>query len=69
MGAVGRTGLGALRRLFSLVLLLAIVAAGAAAYIIATESSQSSVQLKQQIRGDAQQTVQSIRDLIEENVR
>ena len=60
---------GALRRLFSLVLLLAIVAAGAAAYIIATESSQSSVQLKQQIRGDAQQTVQSIRDLIEENVR
>ena len=60
---------GALRRLFSLVLLLAIVAAGAAAYIIATESSQSSVQLKEQIRGDAQQTVQSIRDLIEENVR
>jgi hypothetical protein len=45
------------------------VAAGAAAYIIATDSSQSSVQLKEQIRGDAQQTVQSIRDLIEENVR
>jgi len=45
------------------------VAAGAAVYVIATDASQRTVQLKEQIRGDAQQTVQAMRDLIEENVR
>jgi serine/threonine protein kinase len=60
---------GALRRLFSLLLLVVIVMAGAATYVVATDTARRTVQLKQQIRGNAEQTVQDIRDLIEQNVR
>jgi hypothetical protein len=58
-----------LRRLVSLLLLVAGVAAGAVAYTVINDASERGVQLKEQVQGDVEQTVQEIQDLIEDNVR
>jgi serine/threonine-protein kinase len=60
---------GGLRRLFSLLLLLAVVAAGVVAYSVVSDASDRGVQLKEQVQGDAEQAVQEIQELIEDNVR
>jgi hypothetical protein len=46
-----------------------LVAAGAAAYVVVTDASRRGVQLKEQVQGDAQQAVDDLRQLIEDNVR
>jgi uncharacterized protein (UPF0333 family) len=53
----------------SLLLLVVVVAAGAAAYVVISDASQRGVQLRQQVQGDAQQTVDELKQLIEDNVR
>jgi eukaryotic-like serine/threonine-protein kinase len=63
-----RRGVG-LRRFMSLLLLVVVVAAGAAAYVVISDASQRGVQLRQQVQGDAQQTVDELKQLIEDNVR
>jgi eukaryotic-like serine/threonine-protein kinase len=66
---VERRRRGGLRRFVSLLMLLAVAAAAVAAYVVVTDTSRRGVQLREQVRGDAQQAVQEIRDLIEDNVR
>jgi hypothetical protein len=56
----------ALRTLL-LVALLGVVAGGA--YIVATDTSRRTVQLKEDVQGDVQQAVDEIKALIDENVR
>jgi hypothetical protein len=46
-----------------------VAAAGVAAYALATDASRRGVQLREQVRGDAQQTVDELKQLIEDNVR
>jgi serine/threonine-protein kinase len=61
-----RAGLG---RLFSLLLVLVVVAGAAVVYSTAGDPSERGVQLKEQVQGNAEQAVQEIQELIEDNVR
>ena len=54
-------------RTLLLVALLGIVAGGA--YVIVTDTSRRTVQLKNDVQGDVQQAVDEIKELIDENVR
>ena len=63
-----RRGAG-LRRLFSLLLVLVVAAGAAVVYTVATDASERGVQLKEQVRGNAEQAVEEIQELIEDNVR
>jgi eukaryotic-like serine/threonine-protein kinase len=60
---------GFVRRFATLLVLLVLVAAGAAAYVVVTDASRRGVQLKEQVQGDAQQAVDDLKQLIEDNVR
>jgi serine/threonine protein kinase len=60
---------GAARRLMSLLAVLLVAAAAVAVYLVSSESSQRGVQLREQVRGDVDEAVQEIRDLVEDNVR
>jgi gas vesicle protein len=53
----------------SLLLLLVVVGAAAAAYVVISDASQRGVQLREQVQGDAQQSVDELKQLIEDNVR
>jgi hypothetical protein len=48
---------------------LALLAAGAAVAVVATGSGGDAVRLKQVVADDAQQAIQQLQDLIEENTR
>src|SRR5919107_654041 len=48
---------------------LAVVVAAAAAYAVVSNSSERGVELKEQVQGDVEQTVQELQELIEDNTR
>jgi hypothetical protein len=51
------------------VVLLALVAGGVAVYQATTEQTRQAVRLQEQVRGDVQDSVDSIKDLIRDNTR
>src|SRR4051794_37030629 len=61
-----RTGM---RRVLALLAIVAIVAAGLAIYASTDSGRQKTVQLNQQIQGDVDQTVDSIKQLIQDNTQ
>ena len=60
---------GGLRRLGTLVAVLALLAAGAAVAIVATGSTGDAVRLQEVVADDAQQAIQQLQDLVNENTR
>jgi serine/threonine-protein kinase len=60
---------GGLGRFMTLLLLVAVAAAAAVGYVVVNNASERTVQLKRQVQGDAQQAVDELRGLIEDNVR
>jgi serine/threonine-protein kinase len=62
-----RRGAGATARAILLAVLLAALAAGA--FVLVTQGSERQVQLKEEIRGGVEQSVQEIEDLIRDNTR
>jgi eukaryotic-like serine/threonine-protein kinase len=58
-----------LRRFLALVALVAVVAVGLAIYQATSSGQQKVVKLNQQIRGDVNQTIDSIKQLIQDNTR
>jgi serine/threonine-protein kinase len=61
---------GRARRFFlTLFVLLLLAGVGAAALVIATSSDQSAVELRQVVRDDFNQTLDAVRQLIDDNIR
>ncbi len=58
-----------LKWMVALVVLLALAAGGVAVYQATTEQTRQAVRLKEQVRGDVQDSVDSIKDLIRDNTR
>lgn len=58
-----------MRRVLALLAIVAIVAAGLAIYASTDSGRQKTVQLDQQIQGDVDQTVDSIKQLIQDNTQ
>jgi eukaryotic-like serine/threonine-protein kinase len=59
----------AMRRVLALLAIVAIVAAGLAIYASTDSGRQKTVQLNQQIQGDVDQTVDAIKQLIQDNTQ
>jgi len=60
---------GAFRRFMTLVLILVLVAAGTAAAIIGTSSDNNSVHLRQIVGDKAQQVIDEVKQLVEDNTQ
>jgi serine/threonine protein kinase len=60
---------GFLRALRTLLILLLLAAVAAGAYVLVSESGQRGVQLNERVRGDVDQAVNEIQDLIGDNMR
>jgi serine/threonine protein kinase len=60
---------GAFRRLMTMVLILALVAAGTAAALIGTSSDNNSVHLRQVVGDRAQQIIDEVQQLVEDNTQ
>ena len=58
-----------LKWMVAIVVLLALAAGGVAVYQATTEQTRQAVRLKEQVRGDVQDSVDSIKDLIRDNTR
>ena len=58
-----------MRRVLALLAVVAIVAAGLAIYASTESGRQKTVQLNQQIQGDVDQTVDAIKQLIQDNTQ
>jgi hypothetical protein len=60
---------GAARTLRAIVVLVLIAALAAGAFVLITQGSEKQVQLKQDVQGGVEQSVQQLEDLIRENTR
>jgi len=60
---------GFLRVLRTLLIVALLAVVGVGAYVLVDQSGRRGVQLKEQVQGDAQQAVDEIKDLIDDNTR